>query len=224
MTAFIFLIPFSLFSQFAGKLYITSNCASGGFDYYFFERKTVISVCSGCEAIPYIQYGSYEIKGDEIIVKMEEEWLGEGAGQILSASSINHYERYVAKYSIINEVFSIPLIHLKEGINEGCEEVKNHQYSVANPHNFLRNKLEGKYPETFQRLLTVEDLDGKSKQELRLMRNEIFARYGYIFSSIELNTYFNNQPGYVEFSKNVEAFLSEIEKNNVDLIKQFESK
>ncbi len=42
-------------------------------------------------------------------------------------------------------------------------------------------KLAGKYPETYLRKLTDDDLKNKSKQELRLMRNEIFACYGYIF-------------------------------------------
>lgn len=38
----------------AGKIYITSKCASGGIDYYFYEDMSVIGICKGCESIPMI--------------------------------------------------------------------------------------------------------------------------------------------------------------------------
>jgi hypothetical protein len=40
----------------------------------------------------------------------------------------------------------------------------------------------GRYPEALARILTVDDLYGKSKAGLRTMHNEIFARLGYIFN------------------------------------------
>ncbi len=192
MTAFIILIPYSLFSQLSGKIYITSNCASGGFDYYFFDRQTVISVCSGCEARPYVQYGHYSIEGIDVIITMEEKWWGQGEGKIMGASNVNHYERYVAGYSLTNETFSVPLKWFKGLNTESCEEIASHLYTVADPHVFLKNDFIGKYPDSSTRLLTEIDLEGKSKQELRIMRNEIFASYGYIFTSEDLKNYFYN--------------------------------
>ncbi len=44
--------------------------------------------------------------------------------------------------------------------------------------------------------LTVEDLEGKTAAELDIMRNEIYARKGYVFKRQDLQTYFEKQPWY----------------------------
>ena len=221
---FLVISIFSLNSnaQLARKTFVTSNCASGGFDYYFFEDNVVISKCFGCEAIPYIQFGTYEIKGTQVHIMMIEEWYGEGKGVLPFASSINHYETYAARWGQSTETFTVPIKWFENGIDDSCEEIETHDYERGDPHEFLRNNLYGKYPETFERLLTDNDLKNKTKKELRLMRNEIYARYGYIFGSKDLKTHFENQPGYSQFGKDVEAFLSEIEKKNVKLIQTYE--
>lgn len=72
-----------------------------------------------------------------------------------------------------------------------------------------------KYPETSLRELTRPDLSIYSKEELRLMRNEIFADYGYIFNDEYLNWYFNQLNWYKEEDKNVESDLSQIEKKTL---------
>lgn len=38
----------------------------------------------------------------------------------------------------------------------------------------------GQYPFASERLLTEDDLAGRSAYDLKIMRNEIFARHGYI--------------------------------------------
>lgn len=73
-----------------------------------------------------------------------------------------------------------------------------------------------------QFLLTERYLWGKSKEELRIMRNEIFARYGYIFKSQDLKTYFEKQKWYKPLSENVEDKLTEIDKKNIALILEYE--
>lgn len=50
-----------------------------------------------------------------------------------------------------------------------------------------------------------------SKTELRLMRNEIFARHGYIFKSADLRNHFSKQPWYNARYSNVDAMLTPIE-------------
>ena len=44
--------------------------------------------------------------------------------------------------------------------------------------------------------LTRDDLQGLSKEELRLARNEIYARYGVIFGAADLNAYFGEKSWY----------------------------
>jgi hypothetical protein len=73
------------------------------------------------------------------------------------------------------------------------------------------------------RLLTENDLRGLSKSQLRIMRNEIFARHGYIFDSKDLREYFSQQSWYKPQSKDVTHLLSDIDKKNVEFIKKYEA-
>lgn len=65
-------------------------------------------------------------------------------------------------------------------------------------------------------------LKGKSADELRIMRNEIFARYGYIFQSSDLTDYFNNKSWYNPSKSNVDDQLTNVDKANIELISKFE--
>ena len=74
--------------------------------------------------------------------------------------------------------------------------------------------------------LTAADLSGLSKSKLRIARNEIYARHHRKFDSADLQTYFNSKSwssGTIESSDFVDsAYLSDIEKKNIDLIKKYE--
>ena len=76
----------------------------------------------------------------------------------------------------------------------------------------------GSYPEASTRLLTETDLAGKSAEELKLMRNEIFARHSYIFTSPALKKHFAEQSWYTPRFKEVYSRLSAIEKANIKRI------
>ena len=83
------------------------------------------------------------------------------------------------------------------------------------------------YPEATIRILNEEELKKISKKELRIMRNEIFADYGYIFKSEDLRTYFNSKDWYkprIEYVEKVNTYLTEYERKNIALIRKFESK
>lgn len=65
-----------------------------------------------------------------------------------------------------------------------------------------------------------------SKEELRLARNEIYARHGRIFDSEDLNSYFRQQPwylGYISAEEFDESHLNEFEKENLNTIKEVEA-
>ena len=66
------------------------------------------------------------------------------------------------------------------------------------------------------------ELQGKSLQELRIMRNEIFARHGYIFKSDDLTNYFSAKDWYTPKFDDVNHLVTEIEKNNIAKIVQQE--
>lgn len=82
----------------------------------------------------------------------------------------------------------------------------------------------GKFPEASLKILTEKDLENKLKTDLKIMRNEIFARYGYIFKSGgEMEKYFKLQDWYSEQYENVNSFLTDIEKANIELIQKIEN-
>ena len=80
----------------------------------------------------------------------------------------------------------------------------------------------GRYPLSSERLLTDADLAGLSADELRLMRNEIFARHGHVFNDPALRAYFSAQSWYRPANGNDAVQLSAIEQANVAKIRAFE--
>lgn len=83
----------------------------------------------------------------------------------------------------------------------------------------------GLYPEGSTRYLTDRDLTGKSRYDLKIMRNEIFARHGYIFkSNPDMIEYFSEKDWYTPRYYDVTSMLSNIEQSNVKLIQLYEKK
>ncbi len=63
-----------------------------------------------------------------------------------------------------------------------------------------------------------------TKNELEIMRNEIFARYGLKFSlGGEMDLYFRQQKWYKPQYENVTKFLTQLELGNIELIKEIEN-
>ncbi len=72
------------------------------------------------------------------------------------------------------------------------------------------------------RLLNTTYLSRFSKDELRLMRNEILARHGWKFQSKDLQEYFGKQSWYRPVADNKTIKLNIIEQTNVQMIKSEE--
>lgn len=77
-------------------------------------------------------------------------------------------------------------------------------------------------PGSDQRRLTESEIANLTLEQLRVARNEIYARHGYIFKSEELNSYFKQKSWYHEDAAYDGITLSEIEKYNVELIQNNE--
>ena len=59
---------------------------------------------------------------------------------------------------------------------------------------------------------------------LKVIRNEIFARHGYVFiKGGEMDKYFRSKEWYTPKFNNINHLLSDIEKHNIKLIKELES-
>ncbi len=75
------------------------------------------------------------------------------------------------------------------------------------------------------RKLTESDLNGKTRNELELMRNSIYARYGYRFKRDDLFNHFSQYSWYNPTTSDMTAvynMASDIEKYNIDFIKRHE--
>ncbi len=80
-------------------------------------------------------------------------------------------------------------------------------------------------PDSDSRYYTEGELSGYTKEELRLARNEIYARHGRIFDSRDLNDYFQSQSwynGYLTKDEFDESVLNSYEKENLLVIKAVE--
>ena len=64
--------------------------------------------------------------------------------------------------------------------------------------------------------LDVEDLD--------IMRNEIFAEYGYVFKTEKWQNYFSAKPWYLPMRDSVDHLLTETDKANIALILKIKEK
>lgn len=72
-------------------------------------------------------------------------------------------------------------------------------------------------------LLHGSELNYYDKPTLRLMRNFILARRGYVFQSKDLKEYFGKEPWYKPADNNDDIRLSLLEKLNIELIKYREA-
>lgn len=85
------------------------------------------------------------------------------------------------------------------------------------------------FPDSDTRMLTEADLAGVSKEDLRIGRNEIFARHGRKFASEDMKNYFERCSWYTpqydpdEFDPDFEHILNSVELYNVELIMAYEN-
>jgi hypothetical protein len=99
------------------------------------------------------------------------------------------------------------------------------------PHRLLRdsitltesNPMNSRFDFVGYTLLHGSELYYYNKPALRLMRNSILARHGYVFQSKDLKKYFGNEPWYHPADSNDDIHLSFLEQLNIELIKYREA-
>lgn len=82
--------------------------------------------------------------------------------------------------------------------------------------------LPGSYPQASERALNDGDLRPLNSYQLRVMRNEIYARHGYIFKDPEMQNFFSSLPWYKPLYEDVGTLLTDLEISNMKMIKQYE--
>lgn len=109
----------------------------------------------------------------------------------------------------------------KEELNELKDEI-NQPPPPPPPPNMTKFYAlgEGDYPQGSEKILTNSDFEGLSTDDIKILRNEIYARHGYIFKSTELHNYFYVKPWYKALSSDVSSVLTKIEQKNIAFIKK----
>lgn len=70
-------------------------------------------------------------------------------------------------------------------------------------------------------ILSKDELKSKTNRELQLLRNEFFARQGYVFENEKIQKYFEDKKWYKPNSK-AKITLTKEEQNYIKLIKELE--
>lgn len=102
----------------------------------------------------------------------------------------------------------------------------NGQYELGEKYQKPSEKASlGKYPIASTEFLSSIWLEKLPSKELKIMRNEIFARHGYIFKAGgAMDEYFRVTTWYEPTFENVDHLLSVIEKRNIKHILEIEKR
>jgi len=103
----------------------------------------------------------------------------------------------------------------KKQLNDNQDEYSGHFESIEPQIIFDLNA-------SLRELKNVE-LENLNKGELEIIRNLIYARHGYSFKNRKMRYFFDSQiDWYIPVSTDVRKELTDIELNNIDLIKRYE--
>lgn len=80
------------------------------------------------------------------------------------------------------------------------------------------------YSDASRRVLKNIDINGMTARQLRLLRNEIYARHGYTFRSTDLTEYFSQFDWYTPTSSDVSGSLNIFEQKNTIFLRNAEQK
>ena len=187
----------------------------------------------------YAYIGSWEISDDSLRFHFTKKAGKRGIGEphktrvAKQTTSAYRYDEYVPYCEIIDKKETYDWdklsreIILKMNSSDDSNEAGFVGFNEIESNEALKKydiKLHGRFSFASKRPLTKDELNDYSKRELRIMRNEIFARYGYIFNTKDIKTYFNKKKWYEPSKNNIDKYLSDLEKDNIKLIKEIEEK
>jgi len=144
--------------------------------------------------------------------------------------NVKTYDRYMVKgkFKIKQVKLDIATIEFDGKINQ-LDAISYHFYGEDAPFNETSFKDTSNIDlmETFNELggikkLTKHDLEVTDSKKLKYLRNQFFARKGYIFKTDKMKNYFGKKEWYTPKYDDVSNSLSNTEKYNIEFIKQLE--
>lgn len=134
------------------------------------------------------------------------------------------YTKYIRRYEAVQRGYST--------MDEALEQLRNPDESgypdITDIIGTRRIIMAEDYvlPDSSTRYLTKADLEGLDKEQCRIARNEIYARYGRKFNDETLQAYFDAKEWYtpkMEADDFKESMLNDYEVANRDLIVEYET-
>jgi len=73
-------------------------------------------------------------------------------------------------------------------------------------------------------VMNAAELQDRSRAELRVMRNEVYAHHGRVFQDAELQNYFSKKTWYRQNPAYSDELLTEVDRENARVIQEFENR
>jgi serine/threonine protein kinase len=161
----------------------------------------------------YLYQGSWKIEGEYLVLTTSNEYGNHFKSvRKIELNKIKDLQNY--KIELGKELYP-DFVESEMKYDIKFQEIGNNKWvfdGISLHMNFIRQ-----YPHGSERELKPEEFSGMSKSNIRIMRNEIFANYGYIFKDQFLSKIFSESRNCFQYH-NVDAFLSPIEIKNVETI------
>lgn len=200
------------------------HSVASSFNYYFFCENGRLAKDSYYFNI--VEFGTWSMNGDTIKLKFNKISGLRGIGQAKSHPSGANLDYYDEMVNFVEYIDSKDYL-LWSKIQENIKKDESNNFKIWNANIDCSTikfdvELPGDYFVASSKRLAKDELRKYSKQDLKLMRNEIYARYGYIFSSTDLKTHFEKKKWYEPKVNNVDRYLTETEKKNISTIRELE--
>ncbi|MFI5203222.1 MAG: YARHG domain-containing protein [Flavobacteriales bacterium] len=184
-------------------------------NYYLFVYILSVPVGPGLERV-YVQ--SFDLNGNVLSGELLGDNYSSSGPDGEGAETVYYYETSTKALKVVLTTSSF---------NMETEEEEKHDayaYYKVDSLGYITRQAGRLYPEASERVLSESELSRYTKDELLIMRNEIFADHGYIFKTDPLKTYFSEQAWYTPLFDKVDDQLTEIEEENLKLILAAEKK
>lgn len=146
---------------------------------------------------------------------------------LLSEGMLVHYDVYVlGSYADGAQDFLIPYERFLAYLNDYGKELAEHAEKTGDEPQEQEEPYQYLFPQSDAKYLTGGDLLEMSQEDLRLARNEIFARHGRIFDAPDLKAYFEAKKWYqpkISSKDFQDSVFNEYEKTNLNLIQAAEN-
>ncbi|WP_026999602.1 hypothetical protein [Eisenibacter elegans] len=172
----------------AGYAYYSSDCASGGYDYYFFDDGRVVAVWAVAQQVQLtggIALGTWQRRRDGVVEMHYTLAKGlapaEGAKVIMVANEAI-YDRYQAVEYKPEVLMLETKVLLHDGDTEDCSRIDKHKLSY-NAQQFFQKSLQvqgikRQYEELSYSLIDRNTLKKANKAKLKAMHAELWQLYG----------------------------------------------